>query len=221
MPSRPPESAHLRLEILALRTSWPSWVIRIDGFAQRTVCSGFAYDGAGRAGRRRSCWFSPPRLRDGSAKTSVGAGSVAPARGREDADRFGSSSPHPTDGRREPSLGRSAHTRRAIEARTRRLGTHGVAGKHDVRRADVLGDMMRIASCSSRCRIRKQTFQGVSADDLRRRRCFPLRDVEFVRGENEELFARLKKSGGHVMRTGVDQAGPVFIRQFSRGPAAH
>ena len=60
-----------------------------------------------------------------------------------------------------------------------------------------------------------------SAGDLRRRRCFPLRDVEFMRGENEELFARLKKSGGHVMRTGVDQARPVFIRQFSRGPAAH
>ena len=63
--------------------------------------------------------------------------------------------------------------------------------------------------------------QGLSAGDLRRRRCFPLRDVEFVCSENEELFARLKKSGGHVMRTGVDQARPVLIRQFSRGPAAY
>ena len=78
-----------------------------------------------------------------------------------------------------------------------------------------------IASCTSRCHIRRQKFQGASAGDLRRRRCFPLRDVGFVRGEHEELFARLKKSSGHVMRPSVDQARPVFIRQFSRGPAAH
>jgi hypothetical protein len=44
--------------------------------------------------------------------------SLRPAAGKT-SDRFGSSSLHPTDGRREPSLGRSAHPQRAIEARSR------------------------------------------------------------------------------------------------------
>ena len=65
-----------------------------------------------------------------------------------------------------------------------------------------------------------ESLNGLSAGDLRRRR-FSLGELEFVRGENEELFARLKKSGDHVIRTGVNQARPVFIRQFSRGPAAY
>ena len=41
--------------------------------------------------------------------------------------RFALSSSHSAHGRGEPSLGRSADPRRVVEARNRRLGTHGVA----------------------------------------------------------------------------------------------
>src|SRR5262245_20721883 len=52
--------------------------------------------------------------------------SLGPAAGKT-AHRFGSPSPHPTHGRGEPSLGRSAHPRRAAKDRNCRLGTHSVA----------------------------------------------------------------------------------------------
>ena len=51
---------------------------------------------------------------------------VGPAAGKT-THRCRRPSPHPTHGGGEPSLGRSAHPRRAAEARHRRLGTHGVS----------------------------------------------------------------------------------------------
>jgi hypothetical protein len=107
-----------RLLWVCLRRWWPRWKEALVLVQPATVAR-WHREGLRRCWSRRSSW--------------------RPGRPRIDSD----SRPHPTDGRGEPSLGRSVHPRPAAEARNGRLGTDGieVSCQHSDRTVTKLADI--------------------------------------------------------------------------------